>query len=108
MTFGGAPCPALWSCLSEPICDVANDLIQCELWDHKILHSSNQYLITSPERLSNQIPFKAAQELDVDLPINDKGIVDILIDDNIPVCPDFGDNAARAAASVPLALHVIG
>ena len=61
MTFGGAPCPALWSCLSEPICDVANDLIQCELWDHKILHSSNQYLITSPERLSDQIPFKAAQ-----------------------------------------------
>ena len=46
--------------------------------------------------------------MDVDLPINDKGIVDILIDDNIPVCPDFGDNTARAAASVPLALHVIG
>ena len=106
MTFVGTPCLA-WSCLSAPICDVGNNLIQCELWDHKILHSSNHYLIVPPEWLNDQIPFKAARELDVDLPINDKGIVGIHIDVNILDCPNFSDNAARAAASIPLALHII-
>ena len=52
--------------------------------------------------------FTQAAELDVTLPRNDKGIVDVFIDDNIPVCPDFGNNAERAATSVPLALHTIG
>ena len=68
---------------------MANDLIQCELWDHMTLHSMNQYLIAPPSAwLNDQIPFKAARELDVDLPINDKGIVDILINDNY-FCPDL-------------------
>ena len=93
MTFGGAPCPAQWSCLSESICDVANELIQCESWNHKSLHSSHQHLIPTPIQLDKSIPFTQAAELEVTLPQNDKGIVNVFIDDNIPVHPDFGDNA---------------
>ena len=108
MTFGGAPCPAPWSWLSESICDVANDLIQCETWNHKTLHSLNQHLISTPSQLDKNIPFTQAAKLNIPLPPSDKGIVDGFIDNNIPACPNIGDNAECSTASVPLALHTIG
>jgi len=42
--------------------------------------------------LPDNIPFKKPMDLDVHLPNNDKGIVNIFIDDSIPVCPDLDDN----------------
>ena len=46
---------------------------------------------TAPERLPDNIPFKKAADLAVHLPDNHKVIVDIFIDNSIPVCPDLDD-----------------
>jgi hypothetical protein len=42
-TFGGTPCPFEWGVISEPICNLANELLKCdEDWDPSKLHSSVQ------------------------------------------------------------------
>ena len=107
MTFGGCPCPSQFGCISETICDLANDLIQCKKWNHCEIFSPNQHLVKPAYCLADTIPFKQARELAVDLPVNDLGSVDVYIDDMPPICPDIGDNAERCAAAVPLAVHLI-
>ena len=72
------------------------------------MKSPSQHLIPPPQHLPDHIPFKEALDLAVDIPVNDKGITDIYIDDLIPVCPDFTDNVEWASAAVPLSLHIIG
>ena len=77
MTFGGSPCPSQWSCISEISCDLANNLIQCNEWDHHALFSINQARIPCPLRLPDETPFVLAQELDLDMPHNNRGIVEL-------------------------------
>lgn len=108
MTFGGNLCPLQWCCISETICDLANDLIQCERWDHRKLSSPNQHLIKPAIYLDAAIPFKPAKELAVNLPMNNKGSMDVYINDMLPICHDIGDNAEQCAAAVLLALHIMG
>jgi hypothetical protein len=43
MTFGGAPCPADWSCIGDAGCDLANDIANSPNWHPKDLHSPHQY-----------------------------------------------------------------
>ncbi len=108
LTFGGAAGPSLWSLHSEVICDLANDLIQCPLWNHNELHAPIQHWIPPPIRIDSDEPFAEAQQLAVDIPVNDAGLCDVYLDDIPPVCLDEGDNAERCAAAVPLALHLVG
>ena len=42
LTFGGAPCPFVWSIISEMICDLANELLKCDDWNTADLHASVQ------------------------------------------------------------------
>ena len=107
MTFGGSAYPSLWSCISECMCDLANDIIQCRTWDHQSLHSPIQHLIPPAKRLPQNTPFAQAKELAMEYPINDIGIVDVYTDDMPPICLDSGDNAERCAAAVPLAVHIM-
>ncbi len=37
MTFGGAPCPALWGYISDTLADVCNCLIHNPHWNHIVL-----------------------------------------------------------------------
>jgi hypothetical protein len=107
-TFGGTPFPYLWSVHSEILGDLANDLIQCNAWDHKTLKSPLQELLPAPLRTDSDAPFAAAKPMAVTMPQNDRGIVDVYLDDLPPVCVDINDNAERCAAAVPLAIHIMG
>lgn len=108
MTFGGAAFPSMWSNCSEIIGDLANDLILCPDWNPSELHSPLQHLIPPPLRPTSHEPFAQAKPMSVTLPVNDKGLVEVYLDDIPPVCVDIGDNVDRCNAAVPLAVHLLG
>jgi len=66
-TFGGTPFPNLWSSHSEIITDLANDLIQCDQWDHTVLRSPIQDQLPPPLRSDSNEPFAKARKLAVQL-----------------------------------------
>ena len=108
-TFGGAAFPSLWSCHSEMICDLANDLLQCPEWDYKQLHSPLQHLLPAPDRnYPVDVAFAEALPLAVNVPVNDNGTVEDYIDDMPTVCLDLNEAPERCTAAVPLALHLAG
>ena len=107
-TFGGSAFPALWSCYSEILCDLSNDLIRCPAWDHTTLTAPIQHLLPAPLRFESPEPFAPAMEMAVDIPFNDEGLAECYLDDIPPVCVDIGQNAERCAAALPLALHILG
>jgi hypothetical protein len=108
MTFGGAAFPSMWSNCSEIIGDLANDLILCPDWNPNELHSPLQHLIPLPLRSTSNEPFTQAKPMSITLPVNDKGAVEVYLDDIPPVCVDIGDNVDRCNAAVPLAVHLLG
>jgi hypothetical protein len=107
LTFGGSPCPNIWESIGQPICNLANELIQNSSWSHSALFDplSNQLLV--PHRLPPDTPFGQALPLAVDTPVNDKGKGDIYIDDSIFICCDLHNNTERIAKAVPLAINTI-
>jgi hypothetical protein len=107
LTFGGSSCPNLWGTFSETICDLANEIIQNEAWDHKVLFDALSHQIIVPKRIPPDIPFSAALPLAIDVPFNDKGKGDVFIDDNIFITPDINDNIERVAKAVPLAINTV-
>lgn len=108
LTFSGAPCPLTWSCISESICDLANDLIKCPAWDHSMLHSPIQASILPALRLPDTIPLGQAVKLAIKFPRDEIGKTDIFLDDYAPIALDIGDNVDRVACAVPLAIHTVG
>ena len=81
LTFGGTPCPFEWGVISETICNLANELVQCDDWDPANLHASVQNDIPLPQFLDDNIPFAEGRELIVDIPVDPRGKVDVYIDD---------------------------
>eukprot|EP00978_Attheya_sp_CCMP212_P012404 scaffold30875_cov50-Attheya_sp.AAC.4 len=47
-------------------------------------------------------------EMIVDCPIEDQGKADLYLDDGVTVVADIDDNLNRAAAAIPLAIHIVG
>jgi hypothetical protein len=107
LTFGGSPCPALWGIISESIADIGNSSLHNPFWDHQSLFDPISDTLESPLSLPDDIPFKAAADLSVNIPLNTLGYIDIYIDDNIGVTPDVGDNALRMGRAIPLAIRVL-
>jgi hypothetical protein len=105
MTFGGAPCPALWGIISETITDVCNSLISNTTWNHEEFHDTMSDSLHPPLSLPESIKFEPALPIAVEIPINDLGKVDIYIDDTIGITPDFNDNTSRVSKAIPLAIH---
>ena len=105
LTFGGAPGPALWGVISETITDIGNTLLINELWDHQSLFDGISSSLESPIPLPADIPFAQAREVSVPIPANDKGKIDIYIDDSIGVAPDLGDTPLRVVRAIPLAIR---
>ena len=108
LTFGGAPCPPTWSCISESICDLANDLIACPAWNHAEIQSPIQTMIPPPERLPENVPLGKAVKLAVHFPREEIGKTELFIDDYAPIALDVGNNVDRVACAVPLAIHTVG
>jgi hypothetical protein len=107
MTFGGSPCPALWGYISDTLADICNTLIQCNDWDHNTLFDHISSSIKTPSPLPDETPFHQAKPLIVEIPKNDKGKVDIYIDDTIAITPDLSNNVSRMVSAVPLAIRSI-
>jgi hypothetical protein len=107
LTFGGSSCPNLWGTFSETICDLANEIIQNEAWDYKVLFDALSNQIIVPKQIPPDISSSPALPLAVNVPFNDKGKGDVFIDDNIFVTPDINDNIERIAKAVPLAINTV-
>ena len=111
-TFGGAPCPYQWGCISEPIADLANALLELEDWNPVNLCSPFENMIPEDKVLDDDIPFTPALPLVVDIPIGNGAKTDIYIDDNVCIVvdnPEDDENETRkqrARAAVPLAIHI--
>ena len=106
LPFGGKPCASEWSCISECVADITDNLLSCEEWDPKVLFSPLQRYIPPPQPLPDSIPFKEAKPLFVQLPPNDRGVADVYIDDMLTIAPDLPGNIERLNAAGPLAVHI--
>jgi hypothetical protein len=80
LTFDGSPDPFEWGVISEAVCDLANELLQCEDWKPLTLHLSVEKEIPTQQCLDINIPFTVERELIIDVPIDHWGYVDVYID----------------------------
>jgi hypothetical protein len=107
MTFGGAPCPSIWGVISETIMDIGNALLQNDFRIHSELYDSISDKLDAPLSLPDSVPFCKARELSVSVPPNDRGKVDIYIDDSIGIAPDLDDAPIRVICTIPLAIRSV-
>ena len=107
MTFGGKPNASEWGYISETVADLANKLLVCDSWDPSTLYSLLQNKIPPRKTLDSNIPFAPAYSTSVNIPTEDKGKVDVYIDDNIAIGPDLPGVPEKLEAAIPLAIHAI-
>jgi hypothetical protein len=108
MTFGGAPCPSIWGVISEVITDIGNSLLQNEFWaQHSKIYDHISDQIDDLISLPASIPFHQARELSVKIPSNEKGKIDVYIDDLIGIAPDIGGSPVWVIQAIPLAIHTL-
>ena len=110
LPFGGSACAPEWNAISEMVTDLANAILHEPDWNPLELHSPEVELITKAKELPDDIPFGVGRNLVVDVPVNDKGLEDVYIDDIISVGLDLpgSDNMLRIERAALLAIHVIG
>ncbi|KAL7526102.1 hypothetical protein ACHAWF_006679, partial [Thalassiosira exigua] len=92
LPFGSSPAPAIFSQFSECTFDLAEDLMNCELWDPNILAPPLHEDVPQPVRLPDNIPFGEALEADVKLPLDLKGGTEGYIDDGTSIVLDTLEN----------------
>lgn len=107
MTFGGAPCPSIWSVISETITDIVNSLLQNDFWNHNNLYDPISDELDTPLALPASVPFHQVKELSVSIAPNDKGKIDIYIDDSIGIAPDIANAPVRVTRAIPLAIRTL-
>jgi hypothetical protein len=96
--FGGKPCPAQWCTISEPIYDLANELIHNASWSQSNLRPCHDEVLPEPDRSHSETPFEEALLLAFHIYINDL----------YSICVAIDDSTERCAAAVALALDVVG
>jgi len=109
LPFSSKPAPAEFSNASDLTFDLANDLMNCTLWDAETMPCPLKKDIPPLNRLPDSIPFGKAQKADVQLPIDFKGGTDGYIDDGTNVMLDSSTNqkmVARAEQCICMALHL--
>jgi hypothetical protein len=112
MTFGGAPCPSEWSCISDTGSDIATDIANTPDWDPTELVSPHQTRLPPvPDCDPARPPPRPATELLFDFPKEEDDLLckfDNYIDDLIGAGVDTGpDSVQRLAAAGSLAIHVL-
>jgi hypothetical protein len=113
MTFGGAPCPASWSCISDTACDLATDLANHPNWEPRKLHSPHQHLLPDikPASLDRKPPHPAKELLFSFPPDEDEHIIkfDNYIDDLLGGGVEVDNDAVdRLSAAGSLVIHTLG
>jgi len=106
LTFGGSPCPYHFCLFSEMTADLANDLLHCPSWDPRLLFSPHADKLPEPV-IDSEEEFASAKSLDIMIPPDDMGKIDIFIDDGLAITIDKNDNKFRAVQSLLLAMHIL-
>ena len=110
LTFGGSPsCPAEWCTISELATDLANAILHHPDWKPCELFSPLISEVPARAELPDDIPFGIGKELVVDVPVNDKGVSDIFVDDILTLSVDLpgSDNVERCSGATLLAIETI-
>ncbi|GKZ00037.1 hypothetical protein MPSEU_000957100 [Mayamaea pseudoterrestris] len=113
MTFGGSPCPAIFSDLSETVTDAANHLVRDLHWDPAALQSRfvahiNARPVVYPD---SSTPFAIARPTTVKelIPVDGLPFFDVFLDDHLGLIVHTSDDAIlRGAHAVPLMLDLMG
>ena len=105
LSFGGAMNPAAWSCCSEMITDLSNELPLMEDWNPEEICSPDQHKVQAPIYESDQCAPAPAKPLSVHIPVTALGRSDCFIDDIIVVMIDRPEQILRHSSAAPLAIH---
>ena len=109
-TFGGSPCPSIFSEISETVTDLTNAIIRCSDYDPASFPSHYSHLLGPAKVEPDDVPLAAARSLMVDPEADEFGTADVFLDDIFSAIPQLdgdspGDRGAQAAL---LALDVLG
>eukprot|EP00956_Cyclotella_meneghiniana_P034348 scaffold103894_cov40-Cyclotella_meneghiniana.AAC.3 len=109
LTFGGSPCPAEWSAISELANDLTTAIMQHPDWDPSELFSPLISQVPPRSDLPDDVPFGVGKELVVDVPVNSKGMSEIYVDDKLSCALDLpgSDHVDRCAGAALLSIHTI-
>ena len=110
LPFGSSPAPPGFCTISEAVFDLANDLLNCPLWDPEELPSPQADLLHDPEPPGDNTPFGVAMEADVKLDPNCKGGTDGFIDDGacaVLASPSNSRMVARGAQATLMSLFLV-
>lgn len=107
LVFGGSPCPSEFSVISDMATDAINDLLPCRTWDHTTVVAAFAKNIPPAQSLDSAIPFAAAKDMVVAIPLEPHGKADCFIDDIITVAVDLGENRAQIEAAPCTILHAM-
>lgn len=105
LPFGSSAAASVYSCFSEAIFELANDILQDDEWDPNKLHSSYTEKLHKKEPLEPSIPFDKAVPLLVKFLIREK-YCDGYIDDGILLATDKNNNVQKCQEALPLATDV--
>lgn len=97
--------PAAWSCCSEMITDLSNELPLMEDWNPEEICSPDQHKVQAPIYESDQCAPAPAKPLSVHIPVTALGRSDCFIDDIIVVMIDRPEQILRHSSAAPLAIH---
>ena len=106
LPFGSAAAPSIYSCFSEAIFELANDLLQDEEWDPEKIHSSYTSKLHKKEPLDENIPFDETVPLLVKFPLRER-YCDGYIDDGILLAVDKNNNVKKCQKALPIATDVV-
>ena len=107
LPFGGSSCPPDFCLMSDIVCDVTNDLLQCENWNESKVHSLLSDFVPPDEELNEDIPLAQAEDIAVPIQAKDKGSFDVFIDDFIGVTVDIGNNKERLKVAPGTVIHAV-
>lgn len=98
-----------WGCISEPLCDLTNEILRDDNWNLSTLYSPDNYLIHPSSPLPDDIPFSLRCKLIVDLVIDPRGTEVIYMDDFVGLCVDIpcSKNQSRLTNAALLAIHSV-
>ena len=109
LTFGGKAGPSEWGCLSELVCDLTKAIMTDKDWDPESLLCKQSLELPPAEFLNDETPIAEARELAFEIPIDDKGHIEVFIDDLFAANVDLPgtDNIRRLKRAPLLAIDAI-
>ena len=108
LTFGGKPCPSIFSEISEATCDLANAIARIAPWDIRNDIPTHASILQDPIFLENDIPLAPALPLLVDPCVDEYGGSEVFIDDIFSAFLDLSqDHIDRGQFSPLLAIETL-